>query len=261
MRTQVTFKGHEVLAKALKHLGNGKGTAHVVREALNTTAFTARTQWHREMDSTLILRNNFTKKAVNVVRAKGSNANKLQSVVGSIAPFMDNVEQGQRETKKGKHGVAVPTGFAAGQKGANPTTKLVRSAFYIRKTDVGNINAAVQKFSKREQRNAVSMAMARRRGGKFNYAVLESDKGFGLYKINQGKGKLRRKSYSARLNPEGAGAVNGSSWAPWLLWSYHNSAVRMRPHPTLEPAAIHARRMMPNIFTAQLKKQFLFYQR
>jgi len=262
MRAQVTFSRElKTLSKALKHLGHGKGAGYVAKNALNHGVFTARQKWHGEMDDRLILRNNFTKKAVSVVRATGTDITRLRAVIGSRAPFMDDVEGGQSESKKGRHGVPVPTGYAAGQEGANPTTKLVRARFRIGATDTANIQKDVARFRTSKQRNAVTIALARRRNVPFG--VLETQHGHGLFKINKGRAaaKKKRKRNRRRSKATPPPVKFSSSGAPKLVWSYYNPTVRMRPHPTLEPTVHTMRRLMPNIFTAYLKKQFLFYRK
>lgn len=262
MRVSLQFNAElKTLSKALKHMGHGKGAGHVVRNALNHGVFTARTKWHGEMSENLILRNNFTKKAVNVVRATGSDILKMRAIVGSRAPYMDQVEDGQTESKKGKHGVPVPTGYAAGQEGANPTTKLIRARFRIGATNTNNIHNQVSRFPTTRQRNAVTIALARRQNVAFG--VLETKSGVGLYKINKGRAAAKRSKRRRRSRARAAPSPVSfsSSGAPKLVWSYHNPTVRMRPHPTLEPTVNTMRRLMPNIFTAYLKKQFLFYRK
>lgn len=263
MRVKVTFSDElKTLGKALKHLGHGKGAGHVVRSALNHGVFTARTKWHGEMQDRLILRNEFTQKAVVVRKATGTDITTLKAVIASRAPFMDDVEEGQIESKKGKHGVAVPTGFAAGQEGANPTTKLVRARYRIGATDTANIQKDVARFRTSKQRNAVTIALARRRNVPFG--VLETKHGHGLFKINKGrtaKKKPRKRKRRSRARSSASPVQFSSSGTPKLVWSYYNPTVRMRPHPTLEPTVQTMRRLMPNIFTAYLKKQFLFYRK
>lgn len=262
MRARVTFSDElKSLSKALKHLGHGKGAGYVVKQALNHGVFTARQKWQGEMQDRLILRNNFTQRAVQVRRATGTDITTLKAVIGSVAEFMDDVETGQTESKKGKHGVPVPTGYAAGQEGANPTTKLVRARYRIGATDTANINQLVSRFRTPAQRNAVTVAMARRRGVPFG--VLETKHGTGLFKINKGRAaaKKRKRRRRSRTAAAPAAVKFSSSGAPKLVWSYYNPTVRMKPHPTLEPTVHTMRRLMPNIFTAYLKKQFLFYRK
>ena len=263
MRVKVTFSAElKTLGKALKHLGHGKGTGYVAKQALNHGVFTARTKWHGEMQERLILRNEFTKKAVSVVRATGTDISRLRAVIGSRAEFMDDVEEGQVESKKGKHGIAVPTGFAAGQEGQNPTTKLVRARYRIGATDTANIQKDVARFRTSRQRNAVTIALARRR--EVQFGVLETQHGHGLFKINKGrtaKKKPRKRTRRSRARSSAPFTQFSSSGAPKLVWSYYNPTVRMRPHHTLEPTVHTMRRLMPNIFTAYLKKQFLFYRK
>ncbi|MBK9949947.1 MAG: hypothetical protein IPP12_22695 [Nitrospira sp.] len=263
MRIKVTFSDElKTLGKALKHLGHGKGAGYVAKNALNHGVFTARTKWHSEMQDRLILRNEFTKKAVSVVRATGTDITNLRAIIGSRAEFMDDVEDGQVESKKGKHGVAVPTGFAAGQEGANPTTKLVRARYRIGATDTASIQKDVARFRTSKQRNAVTIALARRRNVPFG--VLETQHGHGLFKINKGRAAKKRASKRKRRSRAKSSASPvqfSSSGSPKLVWSYYNPTVRMRPHPTLEPTVQTMRRLMPNIFTAYLKKQFLFYRK
>ena len=272
MRIKVTFSDElKTLGKALKHLGHGKGAGYVAKQALNHGVRTARVKWHGEMEQSLILRNNFAKNTIVYRSATGTDVSKLRAVVGSLvklkggttdSDMMAKVEFGESESKKGKHGVAVPTGYAAGQEGANPTTRVVRPKFRIDRTDVGGINKIVARFKEPRQRNAATIAMARRRG--IEYGILETKHGHGLFKINKGRAAKKRASKRKRRSRAKSSASPvqfSSSGSPKLVWSYYNPTVRMRPHPTLEPTVQTMRRLMPNIFTAYLKKQFLFYRK
>jgi hypothetical protein len=176
-----------------------------VRNALNRSAFHARKEWQEEMRSSFTLRNRYVERSVLVERATGRDASQMEARVGSTAPFMLTQEQGG--TVRGRSGQkGIPTAPAAGQGEGAARTKLVRSGNRLAALNMRKANG-----STRAQRNAVALAMARRKGERV--VLLERPKGGkGIFRLMGGRKKLKVR----------------------MLWDFSRSSVRVPPEPTLQ---------------------------
>ena len=122
---------------------------HAVRNTLSDLAFFGQAAWRVEMGKRLILKNKYTAGSVRVDKAKGTNLAKLQSVVGSVADYMDDMERGGTQTNDGKL-KPLATSKAAGQaKGRVPRTKTVRRAHQFR-----NMGNQIGRWKKPKNSNA-----------------------------------------------------------------------------------------------------------
>lgn len=200
---------------------------HAIRNGLNSLAFEGRKLWQQEMRERFILRNDWVTKGVRVVTARGINLRKMQARVMSPDGFLVKQEVGGIEPR------AVPTGQAAGQRGANPRTKLVRRPYKVGAIQLGDR----LKAGTRAQRNAAAVRMAAAKGQKFVYLELPRRKGLFLV-----TGSKRPKVH--------------------MLWDTTDKGHRVPPHPTLSPAirALHgvAPRLMKAAVVEQLKRAKVF---
>lgn len=218
----------EKLSAAMKQISE-KNAKYAVYESFNKAAFWARKEWQAEMRSTLILRNQFTERSIQIRKASGSkhgSLSKIEARIGSVASYMDNVEQGETEHKKGEHGVAVPMGDAAGQ-GFVPTTRVVRENRRIATTVISRPKAGTWKS--RKQLNAAAIRMAKT-ASKDGFAFLDLGKTKGVFRILK-RGK------------------------PKLVWNYSHSTVRMAPHKTLWPVVQKAAKVLPYVMERELQQQ------
>lgn len=162
-----------------KDLGALKQAAipHAVRDTLNDAAFAARKEWVERVRKDLTLRNTFTVRSLQVAKASGVDIRVMRAVLGSVAPYMGHVEDGETKNAKGRHGVPIPTPSAAGQAlAATRRTKPIRrgnwlSAIRLQRGIAGS----------RKRRNAAVIAMAARKGGGFVYLDLVGRRG--LFKV------------------------------------------------------------------------------
>ena len=98
---------------------------YATREALNRTAFDGQKIARSLVRNKMILRNNYTVQSIRVDRAKTLSMSGQYSVLGSIASYMLDQEFGAVQVKQGRHGVAIPTAYSAGQgRGTQPRTLL-----------------------------------------------------------------------------------------------------------------------------------------
>jgi hypothetical protein len=205
-----------------------KSMPHAVRNGLNRTAFQGRKDWNAEIERTMTVRNTFTTRRTIVDKASGTNLQSMRAVLGSAAPYMGDREQGETKSKKGKHGVPIPTvGVARGS-----IKKLVRPS-----NKLGAIRLQDRTGSSRKQRNAIALRMAVKRGSKF--AFLELDGGGGLFKVTGRK----------RLNVR-------------MVWDLRRTSVQVPPMPTLERTLQKLDpkidRFMVDAVVEQLRRNHLF---
>lgn len=182
-----------------------KAVPYATLTLTNTLAFEARTEWQQTMGQKMKLRNRYTVNSVRVEKAKGLNMAAQIAVLGSVAPYMDEQEDGATESKSGKHGIPLPAA-APGKRAQRGKVGKARQFKAIR------IMPTVR--GHRSRQVAAAMAMAERRGGT-QYAFLQLKKGRkGIYQLHPGRKRLGLKK----------------------VWDLSKSSVRIPKNPTLEPA-------------------------
>lgn len=242
----VDVRGADRFAKDLQTFAQ-KAVPHAMRNTLNSAAFEVRGKYVAEAKSKLTLRNTFTARSIRVDKATGNRPHMMEARVGSTAPYMDDVEQGVTETSKGKHGLPIPTTFAAGQS-AGKRTRAVRR---------GNYLSAIKLNSKPvsgspKRKNAAALRMAKESGGGF--AFLNTGKFKGVFKVDavaQGKrqhGPVRESgAFRFKLKP---------------IYDLSHKTATTRALPLLEGAVIEVKRVMPVLITKavleQLKRNKVF---
>jgi hypothetical protein len=210
----VRFNGLGKLVRDLEKF-RAKAIPFAMRRTLNDTAFEARKIWVDEIKRTLVTRNTFTTRSLEVVKASGRSITGMKAVLGAKARYMGEVEAGNVNPKGN-----VPTGIATGEgRGAKPRRRLVR-----RPNRVGSI-ALPPKVAQgtRKQRTAVTIAMAARKGHRTIFLELERRKGF--FRLSGGKRRPRID----------------------MLWDTTQKSVRSKPYPTLEPALKRVQKLIPSI--------------
>jgi len=120
--------------KDLMHVRD-RALPFATKATVNRAAFETRREARQIIERDFVNRNKFTVNSVRVDMAKGLDIRSQQSVVGSIADYMERVELGGTED-----GAAITTGYAAGQPNARPRTKMARPANSIRRIQLrGNV--------------------------------------------------------------------------------------------------------------------------
>jgi hypothetical protein len=226
MPVSVAWKGLDEAKRDLQTMAS-KAVPYAARNALNTIAFEARGEWQRQIRGSFTLRNRFTERSVLVTKASGTDIKRMASFVGSTAPFMRDQEEGA--LVRGRHGQkGIPAPGAAGQQPGSKRTRLVRSAYRL-----GAINVAhPQLKGSRRQRNAIALAVARRKGQ--TIALLERPKGGkALFKLMGGKRRIKTR----------------------MLWDFSKRAVRVHSEPTLQRTLTAVSRKIPHILMASTLEQ------
>lgn len=180
-----------------------KAVPYAIKGALNDTAFAAREEWARQLQSTFVLRNKWTEKGLRVDKASGRNIATMQAVVGSLRDYMKDREEGSTETKRGKHGVAIPMSGASGQAKKAKRTKPVRRTNYL-----SAITMHKRVSGTDARKNTVAIMMAKKAGG--GVVLLQKRGRKGLFRVQAGGKK------------------------PRLLYDLSKSVVRTKPYPTLQ---------------------------
>ena len=137
------------------------GFAIATKQTVNRSAFQGRANYQDEMAKSMTTRNNFTKKSAIVKQAKGLKISRQEAIVGSTQPYMETQEFGGTETAGGRHGVVIPTSYAAGQRGAQPRTRMVRKA-----NRMPNISLRARVGRNRKQKNMIAVRQAAASGQK-----------------------------------------------------------------------------------------------
>lgn len=193
-------------AKAIRTLEvlSERAVPYAAREGLNAIAFGLQREWQGQIRRAFVLRNNFTVRSVRVEKAAGLDLAAMRAVVGSVAPYMAEQEFGATHTKKGKHGVPVPTSSAAGQApGASRTRPVQRRNYH------SAIRLRARISGTRERKNAAAIAQAVRSGNRT--AFIETATGRkGIVRIT-GTRTLKVR----------------------MIWDLSRDAVRTKPEPTL----------------------------
>jgi hypothetical protein len=183
-----------------------KSIPFAARNSLNEIAFGARQEWAtKQLPEAFTLRNTWTAKGLRVEKAQGRTIEGMHSKVGSLREYMMGREEGATQTKRGKHGVAIPMSGAAGQGAKQKRTRLVRRPNYL-----SALQVVKRKGSSKRQQNAISISMAKKTGG---VAFLEVGRRKGLFAVGGGKQKKPRLK---------------------LLYDLSHSTVTTKPIPTLE---------------------------
>jgi hypothetical protein len=204
------------------------GFNYAVRESLNRVAFATRREWQGEMRRTFELRNNWTTGSVRVEKARGLRVETMQSVVGSLADYMETQEDGGTVHGRGTQGYRRPTARA------KPAGKMVRPRFRMKRLKLTTRDLA--QYGSTRQKVAVATRKAYAEGAKFVFLDI-SRESRGMYQV---MGSRRR----PRLR---------------LIWDMSPDSIRIPKHETLGPTYAKMDRRFPRMakaaFLGQLKRR------
>lgn len=215
------------------------------RATLNVAAFEARERIQAGMRKKMTMRNTFTMKSVQVDKARTLRVKDQEAVVGTIAPYMDEQEFGGVKTKKGKHGVPLPTTAATGEgRGARPRKRLPRASNKFAKIRLNKTSK--RGFKSRKQEIFVKVLMAARSGHKVVFLDNKGTKA--LYRI-KGRGRLDKN-----------GRITGIKMD--MIYELGHTSVRIPRTNIFLTATRAVEKSMPGIYRDalifQLKRQGLF---
>jgi len=204
------------------------------KNAINSAAFTAQKISREIIQKEFVNRNTFTQRSIRVNKTNSLNINEQESEVGSIADYMRTQEEGGRKTKKGKHGVPLPTSFSAGlSENAKPRTKTPLPRFKMK-----NIKLRYKRhlYSSKKQANAVAIKQALRFQSKYVYLEFKNKQG-----IFQITGSQRTKKIRSLK----------------MIYDLSRTSVRIPKHEWLMPAVEQTQKKMSNLYLKALKDQLI----
>jgi hypothetical protein len=205
------------------------------KATINGAAFKSRELAQENIRNNMVRRNQFTERSIRVEQTKTLNVNKQQSIMGSIADYMEDQEFGRTVTRKGSKGKPIATAYAAGQEGQQPRTKVPRKANKLASIQ---LKRNKQAGGSRKQRNLVAVKQAAASGSKFVFMDLGRRQG--IFRILGGKKNPRVR----------------------MVWDLSRTTVVIPKNPTIGPAATATRRLMPELYRsaliAQAKRHGLF---
>lgn len=225
------IKEYEKDLKAFAH----RAYPFATKNTLNRSAFHAQKLARFSIETKMVNRNRFTKQSIQVEQARTLNVARQSSAVGSTQSYMADQEFGATKSKKGKRGVAITTGYAAGQEGQEPRTKLARKP-----NKMANIRLRRKrkKGKNRLQQNIIAIHEAAASGQK--YVFLDLGRREGIFKVIGGKRRPKIK----------------------MVQDLSNESVDVPRNPWLKPVVDTTRSVMPTFYrdalVFQLRRQGLF---
>lgn len=199
------------------------------RKTLNDSAFAARSIAQADVSKSMVNRNKFTLRSIQVEQARTLNISRQSSEIGSTADYMEDQEFGAIKSKGGKHGVQLTTSYASGEgENAQPRKRLPRKANSM--TSI-QLSKRRRKGAGRKQRNLVAIKDAAITGRKFVFLDLGKTKG--IFKVIGGKRRPKIK----------------------MLHDMTRGSVAIPRNPWLKPAFEEATRMMPAFYADALRFQ------
>lgn len=260
IRITVDTDDLEKLEKALGRF-QLKAAPYIIRNTLNNLAFETRKEAQKNIRQRFHLRNSFTVQNVIVTKVeKGATTHSMKSHVGALRRFKSNMainggnadymreqEFGHTETRKGKHGLPIPTSDASNTPKQRPPPKLPTRANRLR--NINNIprQAEFTSGSKNRGEAARKTVYAARKARK-NVVFLDLEGAKGLYRIK------RRKSLK-RIR----GRVRDVTEIR-MIWSFEKETVTLKPRRWLGDAKDKVmRKDFARIYGEQLKRQIRFH--
>lgn len=217
---------------------NARALPFATRNTLNSVAFTAMVKYRKEADKDLILRNAWTKKSIRYEKTGTLNINKQESVVGSMAPYMETQEFGGTKQARGKHGVALPTSYSTGEgEKARPRRKLPPKRNRLLPRALSPLRLAKSKRKAVNPKQALVF--------KVQDAVTSGNRVFyhngAIFRVLKGRKKFKR-GWPTRAELK-------------MLYNLENRSVRIPPEKMLQPAYKSAAAGIPAEYKKSLEYQ------
>jgi hypothetical protein len=204
------------------------------RQTVNSAAFETMKRAKIRVREDFILKNKFTEKSIRVNPTRSLDVDTQEASVGSTADYMAVQEHGGIKSKKGKHGVTLPTSVAAGQaQGSKPRTKTPKPRF---KMSAIKLKYKRYRYSSKKQANAVAIKQAIKYQDKFVY--LETGNKKGIYEIKGNRTTLK----ITKLK---------------MLYDLSHPGVVLKPHRWLEPSVAEVEKRMSSLYFKALKQQLI----
>jgi len=198
------------------------------RSTINSAAFKAQGLARENVRNDMQTRDKFTVSSIRVEIARTLAVARQEAVVGSIAAYMEVQEFGGIKRSSGGKGVAIATGYAAGQEGDRPRTRLPRKANRMTNIALGKRR---KQGSTRKQQNFIAIREAATSGRKYLY--LDLGRRRGIFKVAGGKRKPKIK----------------------MVQDLTRTSVAIPRNPWLAPAVRETEKFIPGMYRDALKFQ------
>jgi hypothetical protein len=154
MPIKITFDVSQIKKFEKKTLQKIKSSAFplAVKNTLNTMAFTTMKKARLTIQEDFINRNKFTERSIRVDKVMTLKITDMVATVGNTAPYMLAQEEGETRTSKGRHGLRIPTGAAAGQSQLFPRRKVIKKSFRRGQLKLANSGNRINAGAKNRRR-------------------------------------------------------------------------------------------------------------
>jgi hypothetical protein len=191
---------------------------------VNDAAFDARKEAISIVEDRMVLKNAWTKKSIRVQKETTLNIARQASKIGSTEEYMADQEFGTTKRGRGRHGVSIPTGYAAGQEGQRPRTRLAQKANRIQNIKLRRN----RRGSSRKIRNMIAVKQAAARGNKYVF-------------LDTGRKKMIAKVLGGKKRPKVK-----------MVQDLSHKIVVIRPNPWLGTAVARVIPRMPGFYKTAL---------
>lgn len=178
------------MEKDLKTFGK-RAYPFATRQTIHLASKRGRELAIRQVSRTMTLRNKFTTQSIQFAP---SGANKITLNVGRQAAFVGATEEylakqefGGTEQATGRHGVAIPTAWSAGQEGQKPRTKLPRRPNAIQNIQ---LQRRMKRAKTRAQKNVIAAQTAVQTGNRYVFMDF-GQRSKGIYRIIGGSKRVK----------------------------------------------------------------------
>jgi len=189
---------------------------YAARDTLNNMAYETSRIAKKNADRLFVMRNQFTSRSIQFERTQSLDMRRMASHAGSLQEYMREQEEGFTRHKKGKHGVPVPTSYAAGQEGAVPRSKPIRRGHWMNRLRMSRNR---RKAATKGQDIVLAVQNAIATGDRVVFLPLRHK---GIYRVLGGRQTERGWPKGAKLK---------------MLYSLEDSTIRTEPRRWLEPSA------------------------
>lgn len=206
------------------------------KSTLNSAAFSAQKTARRDVKTKMVTRNRFTEQSIQVDQARTLNVRRQAATVGSIADYMEEQEFGGTNVKTGREGVAIPTGYSAGQDKQQPRTRLPRKPNKL--TNIKLKQNRQRRPKNRRQAIVFAIQDAINTGNRYIFLDLQRRKG--IFKVIGGRKGMKRGTSGAKLK---------------MVYDLTQATTPIPRNPWLHPAIKHTEKLMPGMYFKALKFQ------
>lgn len=227
MTFSADLKEIEEMEKDLKFFKK-RALPHATRATLTEAAWRGRAEQQQLIGQKLVERNKFTRRSIHAEPARSLVIRKQESAFGSTQEYMVTQEDGGVDRGRGGKAVSIPTGYAAGQEGSRPRTKLPKKANKMRNI---RLTKSKTRGKSRKQRNFLLIRDAKARSIKFIFMDLGRRKG--VFRVLGSKKRPKIK----------------------MVADVSRKSVRIPATPTLKPAFKKVSSELPGIYRKKLIEQ------